>query len=105
MLLLCVCVSQGEPLSGQLVSGALCLARPWPGMARSIFRDHQRFIDAYFTPYPGQCVCVLTMCAYVRYHCVCVCVSAAVVSLRLLFHWGRGAPLRGWLLPDHGANG
>ncbi|XP_075902166.1 acetyl-coenzyme A synthetase 2-like, mitochondrial [Nelusetta ayraudi] len=44
---------QGQPLSGQSVDGALCLARPWPGMARSIFRDHQRFIETYFTPYPG----------------------------------------------------
>ncbi|TDH01674.1 hypothetical protein EPR50_G00182660 [Perca flavescens] len=44
---------QGEPLSGNGVSGALCLSGPWPGMARSIYGDHQRFIDAYFKPFPG----------------------------------------------------
>ncbi|NXU65766.1 ACS2L synthetase, partial [Horornis vulcanius] len=35
------------------VSGALCIAQPWPGMARTIHGDHQRFIDAYFKAYPG----------------------------------------------------
>ncbi|XP_071329607.1 acetyl-coenzyme A synthetase 2-like, mitochondrial isoform X2 [Trachinotus anak] len=44
---------KGEPLSGNSVSGALCLSRPWPGMARTIYGDHQRFVDAYFKPYPG----------------------------------------------------
>ncbi|XP_017289928.2 acetyl-coenzyme A synthetase 2-like, mitochondrial [Kryptolebias marmoratus] len=44
---------QGEVLSGTSVSGALCISQPWPGMARSIYGDHQRFIDSYFTPYPG----------------------------------------------------
>uniref|UniRef100_A0A6Q2YED9 Acetyl-coenzyme A synthetase n=1 Tax=Esox lucius TaxID=8010 RepID=A0A6Q2YED9_ESOLU len=36
------------------VSGALCIAQPWPGMARTIFGDHKRFVDAYFKPYPGH---------------------------------------------------
>ncbi|KAI5615861.1 acetyl-coenzyme A synthetase 2-like, mitochondrial [Silurus asotus] len=44
---------KGQVLTGNDVSGALCIGRPWPGMARSIFGDHQRFIDAYFKPYPG----------------------------------------------------
>lgn len=26
---------------------------PWPGMARTVFGDHQRFIDTYFSMYPG----------------------------------------------------
>lgn len=34
-------------------SGALCIAQPWPGMARTIYGDHQRFMDAYFKTYPG----------------------------------------------------
>ncbi|XP_040929888.1 acetyl-coenzyme A synthetase 2-like, mitochondrial isoform X2 [Betta splendens] len=45
---------KGECLSGTSVSGALCISQPWPGMARSIYGDHQRFIDAYFKPYPGH---------------------------------------------------
>uniref|UniRef100_A0A3Q3WDQ3 Propionate--CoA ligase n=1 Tax=Mola mola TaxID=94237 RepID=A0A3Q3WDQ3_MOLML len=44
---------QGEPLSGNSVCGALCISQPWPGMARSIYGDHRRFVDAYFKPYPG----------------------------------------------------
>jgi len=33
--------------------GVLVLERPWPGQARSIYGDHQRFIDTYFKNYPG----------------------------------------------------
>ncbi|XP_063247823.1 acetyl-coenzyme A synthetase 2-like, mitochondrial isoform X4 [Prinia subflava] len=44
---------KGEVLEGNDVSGALCIAQPWPGMARTIHGDHQRFIDAYFKAYPG----------------------------------------------------
>ncbi|KAF5909555.1 acetyl-coenzyme A synthetase 2-like, mitochondrial, partial [Clarias magur] len=44
---------KGDVLTENDVSGALCIAQPWPGMARSIFGDHQRFVDAYFKPYPG----------------------------------------------------
>lgn len=33
--------------------GALCLAAPWPGMARSIYGDHARFFSTYFEMYPG----------------------------------------------------
>jgi acetyl-CoA synthetase len=35
------------------VSGALCLATPWPGQARTIHGDHSRFRETYFTVYPG----------------------------------------------------
>lgn len=34
-------------------SGVLCIGKPWPGMARSIAGDHPRFVETYFTPYPG----------------------------------------------------
>ncbi|KAM9465944.1 acetyl-coenzyme A synthetase 2-like, mitochondrial [Clarias gariepinus] len=44
---------KGEVLTENDISGALCIGQPWPGMARSIFGDHQRFVDAYFKPYPG----------------------------------------------------
>jgi acetyl-CoA synthetase len=32
--------------------GKLCLKRPWPGMMRTMWGDHGRFIDTYFTLYP-----------------------------------------------------
>lgn len=34
--------------------GNLCIELPWPGIARSIWGDHQRFIDTYFTTFPGK---------------------------------------------------
>jgi acetyl-CoA synthetase len=34
--------------------GALVIKRPWPGMARTIYGDHQRYINTYFTEYPGN---------------------------------------------------
>lgn len=34
--------------------GNLCIEFPWPGIARSIWGDHQRFIDTYFTTFPGK---------------------------------------------------
>ncbi|NXC59161.1 ACS2L synthetase, partial [Aleadryas rufinucha] len=35
------------------VSGALCISQAWPGMARTIYNDHKRFLETYLTPYPG----------------------------------------------------
>jgi acetyl-CoA synthetase len=43
----------GEPREGNGVEGALCIASVWPGQARSIYGDHERFRDTYFKPYPG----------------------------------------------------
>jgi acetyl-CoA synthetase len=40
-------------LEGNGVAGALCLASPWPGQARTVWGDHQRFTKTYFTAYPG----------------------------------------------------
>ena len=35
-------------------SGNLCIADSWPGMMRTVYGDHQRFIDTYFKTYPGK---------------------------------------------------
>ncbi|MGH0185049.1 UNVERIFIED_CONTAM: hypothetical protein FKN15_016914 [Acipenser sinensis] len=45
---------KGNRLSANDVSGALCIAQPWPGMARTIYNDHKRYIETYFQPYPGH---------------------------------------------------
>lgn len=29
------------------------LTHPWPGQARTIYGDHQRFVDTYFSKFPG----------------------------------------------------
>jgi acetyl-CoA synthetase len=39
---------------GDDISGNLILRRSWPGQARSIFGDHDRFAQTYFTTYRGQ---------------------------------------------------
>jgi acetyl-CoA synthetase len=33
--------------------GKLCITKPWPGMARTMWGDHDRFIETYFTLYPN----------------------------------------------------
>jgi acetyl-CoA synthetase len=35
------------------VSGNLCIAQAWPGQARTVWGDHERFGDTYFTRFPG----------------------------------------------------
>jgi len=35
-------------------SGNLCIADSWPGQMRTVYGDHQRFIDTYFSAYPGK---------------------------------------------------
>ncbi|NJN64214.1 MAG: acetate--CoA ligase [Acidobacteria bacterium] len=44
---------EGKAIEGNGVSGALCLATPWPGQARTVWGDHQRFKQTYFTAYQG----------------------------------------------------
>jgi len=45
--------SDGRVLEGAAV-GNLCIAETWPGQMRTLYGDHQRFIDTYFTTYPGK---------------------------------------------------
>jgi acetyl-CoA synthetase len=44
---------KGAELQGNGVSGLLAIKHPWPGMARTIQNDHQRFVDTYLRPFPG----------------------------------------------------
>ncbi|TDY02585.1 acetate--CoA ligase [Thiohalophilus thiocyanatoxydans] len=34
-------------------TGALVITRPWPGQMRTVYGDHQRFVETYFKTYPG----------------------------------------------------
>ncbi len=43
---------KGKLLKGEC-SGSLVITRPWPGIMRSVYGDHQRFVDTYFKTYPG----------------------------------------------------
>ncbi|KAF2366208.1 Acetate-CoA ligase [Trinorchestia longiramus] len=44
---------QGSPVYDAGAPGALCVSTVWPGIARTIFGDHQRYRDTYFQPYSG----------------------------------------------------
>ena len=43
----------GKILEGEC-QGNLVITHPWPGQMRSVYGDHQRFIDTYFSQYPGM---------------------------------------------------
>jgi acetyl-CoA synthetase len=43
----------GQVLAGA-ASGNLCLARSWPGQMRTVYGDHERFVQIYFSTYKGK---------------------------------------------------
>jgi acetyl-CoA synthetase len=45
--------AEGKVLEGA-ASGNLCIADSWPGQMRTVYGDHQRFVDTYFKTYPGK---------------------------------------------------
>ncbi len=44
---------QGEEIKGNGVEGRLAIKYPWPSIARTIYGNHQRYRDTYFSAYPG----------------------------------------------------
>ncbi|CAH2600437.1 acetyl-CoA synthetase (AMP-forming) [Rhodovastum atsumiense] len=44
--------ADGRELEGA-AEGNLCLKRPWPGMMRTVFGDHPRFVQTYFSTFKG----------------------------------------------------
>ncbi len=45
--------NEGKLLEGE-AEGNLVITRPWPGQMRTVYGDHQRFRDTYFSTYPGM---------------------------------------------------
>ena len=43
----------GIEILGNNVSGNLCIRRPWPGILRTTWGDHERCKQTYFSTYPG----------------------------------------------------
>ena len=41
-------------IEGNQVTGSLCIKTPWPGIARTIWGDHQRYKETYFSAFPGK---------------------------------------------------
>ncbi|WP_088184584.1 acetate--CoA ligase [Sphingobium sp. Z007] len=45
--------AEGQELDGA-TEGNLCIAKSWPGQMRTVYGDHDRFFQTYFTTYPGR---------------------------------------------------
>jgi len=45
--------NEGEVLDGA-TSGNLCITHSWPGQARTVYGDHERFVQTYFSTYHGK---------------------------------------------------
>lgn len=41
-------------IEGNQVTGSLCIKFPWPGIARTIWGDHERYKETYFSTFPGK---------------------------------------------------
>ena len=48
-----LCHHDGSPIEGEGV-GNLCITDSWPGQMRTVFRDHDRFFETYFSQFPGK---------------------------------------------------
>jgi len=44
----------GEPVKFPDEEGLLCIRKPWPAMARTVYGDHERFRETYFSQVPGM---------------------------------------------------
>ena len=49
----CIVNKEGEELEGEC-EGMLCIKRSWPGQMRTVYGDHKRFIDTYFSQFDGK---------------------------------------------------
>ena len=45
--------NEGQPLEGA-ASGNLCITASWPGQMRTVYGDHERFVQTYFSTYKGK---------------------------------------------------
>ena len=45
--------AEGKPLEGAC-EGNLVIAQSWPGQSRTVYGDHERFVQTYFSTYPGK---------------------------------------------------
>lgn len=44
---------EGNEVEGNPATGYLCIKTAWPGIMRTVYGDHERFIDVYFRRFPG----------------------------------------------------
>lgn len=46
-------INKGKPLEPTNSRGVLCIRKPWPSMARTIYGDHKRYLETYVKPFAG----------------------------------------------------
>jgi acetyl-CoA synthetase len=46
--------ADGAVQTGNPAEGNLCIAKSWPGQMRTVWGDHERFFQTYFSTYPGN---------------------------------------------------
>ena len=44
---------EGNEVEGNPATGYLCIKTAWPGIMRTVYGDHERFLDTYFRRFPG----------------------------------------------------
>ena len=44
---------EGKEVEGNPATGYLCIKAAWPGIMRTVYGDHERFLDVYFRRFPG----------------------------------------------------
>ena len=49
----CIVDKNGKELEGEC-EGMLCMKRSWPGQMRTVYGDHKRFVDTYFSQFDGK---------------------------------------------------
>ena len=49
----CIVDKDGKEIKGA-GEGRLCISQSWPGQMRTVYGDHQRFIDTYFSQFDGK---------------------------------------------------
>ncbi|PQJ78055.1 acetate--CoA ligase [Polaribacter porphyrae] len=50
----CLMDENGEEIKGNQVEGRLCIKHPWPSMARTIWGNHQRYKETYFSAFENK---------------------------------------------------
>lgn len=50
----CLMDEDDKEVEEQLGEGRLCIKYPWPSMARTVYGNHQRYAETYFTTFPGK---------------------------------------------------
>jgi acetyl-CoA synthetase len=49
-----ICNDDGTPITKANEAGHLCITQPWPGIMRTIYGDHPRFKETYFSQFEGK---------------------------------------------------